>query len=56
MMCPILTQHKDDKYEVDCQEDKCAWWCKHNCCSILVIGNLLSELIDRRNQQLKEKP
>ena len=38
MMCPIMSFQKQYAAEVDCQEEKCAWWNKN--CSKCAIATL----------------
>ena len=39
MICPIMSFQKQYAYEVNCQEENCAWWNK-NCgkCAIVTLA------------------
>ena len=39
MICPVMSCQKQYVYEVNCQEEKCAWWNK-NCgkCAIATLA------------------
>ena len=39
MICPVMSLQKQYVYEVNCQEENCAWWNK-NCgkCAIVTLA------------------
>ena len=39
MICPIMSFQKQYAYEVNCQEENCAWWNK-NCgkCAVVTLA------------------
>ena len=45
MICPVMSLQKQYVYEVNCQEENCAWWSK-NCgkCAIATLAES-SELV-----------
>ena len=54
MICPVMSFQKPYADEVNCQEEKCAWWDK-NCgkCAVATLAEN-SESVSERPLQVKE--